>query len=66
MKKLIDGWAEKNKVEVAIDFITTVGNKLQLTYAAEAQAKTGHDAIAFPTWDVHNYADRRWSRSTTW
>ena len=35
MKKLIDGWAAKNKVAVTIDFITTVGNKLQLTYAAE-------------------------------
>ncbi len=56
MKKLIDGWAAKNKVEVSIDFITTVGNKLQLTYAAEAQAKTGHDAIAFAAWDARNYA----------
>ena len=55
MKKLIDQWAAKNKVEVAVDFITTVGNKLQLTYAAEAQARTGHDAIAFQTWDVFNY-----------
>ena len=55
MKKLIDRWAAKNKVEVAVDFITTVGNKLQLTYAAEAQARTGHDAIAFQTWDVFNY-----------
>ena len=56
MKSLVDGWAEKNKVEVAIDFITTVGNKLQLTYAAEAQARTGHDAVAFQPWDVRNYA----------
>jgi ABC-type glycerol-3-phosphate transport system substrate-binding protein len=55
MRKLIDAWAEKNKVEVSIDFITTVGNKLQLTYAAEAQAKTGHDALAFLAWDIHNY-----------
>ncbi|HET9018342.1 MAG TPA: extracellular solute-binding protein [Acetobacteraceae bacterium] len=55
MKKLIDSWAQKNKVEVSVDFITSVGNKLQLTYAAEAQARTGHDAIAFFVWDVHNY-----------
>jgi ABC-type glycerol-3-phosphate transport system substrate-binding protein len=55
MRKLVDEWAAKNKVEVAIDFITSVGNKLQLTYAAEAQARTGHDAMAFLAWDVHNY-----------
>lgn len=55
MHKLIDTWAEKNKVEVTVDFITSVGNKLQLTYAAEAQARTGHDAIAFLAWDIHNY-----------
>ncbi len=56
MKTLIDGWAEKNKVEVSIDFITSVGDKLGLTAAAEAQAKTGHDAITFWIWDAHNYA----------
>ena len=39
------------------DFITGNGNKLQLTGAAEAQAKTGHDALTFFNWDVHNYAD---------
>jgi len=55
MKKLVDAWAAKNKVEVTIDFITTVGNKLQLTYAAESQARTGHDALAFVLWDVRNY-----------
>lgn len=55
MKKLIDGWAAKNKVAVTIDFITTVGNKLQLTYAAESQARTGHDALAFLPWDIRNY-----------
>ena len=40
------------------DFITTVGNKNLLTLAAEAQAKTGHDVQAFPTWEVQNYADQ--------
>lgn len=57
MRKLIDAWAQKNKVDVTIDFITTVGNKLQLTYAAEAQARTGHDALAFLAWDIFNYRD---------
>lgn len=57
MQKQITAWAEKNKVEVNADFITTTGGKLQLTPAAETQAKTGHDVMTFITWDVHNYAD---------
>ena len=57
MQKQVDAWAEKNKVEVQVDFITSTGNKLQLTGAAEAQAKTGHDALAFFNWDVYNVAD---------
>jgi hypothetical protein len=40
---LIKQWAEKEKVEVQIDFITTQDNKLLLTGAAESQAKSGHD-----------------------
>jgi ABC-type glycerol-3-phosphate transport system substrate-binding protein len=50
-------WAEKNKVEVNADFITSSGGKLALTPAAETQAKTGHDVMTFVTWDVQNYAD---------
>jgi ABC-type glycerol-3-phosphate transport system substrate-binding protein len=57
MKKQVAAFAEKNKVEVQADFITTIGNKNLLTIAAEAQAKTGHDALAFPTWNVLAYAD---------
>jgi ABC-type glycerol-3-phosphate transport system substrate-binding protein len=57
MQKQVNAWAEKNKVEVSADFITTTGGKLQLTPAAETQAKTGHDVMTFITWDVHNYAD---------
>ena len=44
MQKHVDAWAEKNKVEVNADFITSSGGKLQLTPAAETQAKAGHDA----------------------
>lgn len=55
-KKQALAWGEKNKVEVQIDFITTVGNKLVLTQAAEALAKTGHDAMTFRDWDVQNHA----------
>jgi hypothetical protein len=57
LAKQVNGWAEKNKVEVNTDFITSVGGKLQLTPAAETQAKTGHDVMTFITWDVQNYAD---------
>ena len=48
--KLINEWAEKEKVDVKIDYITGVGNKLLLTIAAEAQAKAGHDAIMMSNW----------------
>jgi ABC-type glycerol-3-phosphate transport system substrate-binding protein len=57
MQKQVDAWAAKNQVEVQADFITSVGQKNLLTIAAEAQAKTGHDVQAFPTWEVHNNAD---------
>ncbi|HEX4262591.1 MAG TPA: ABC transporter substrate-binding protein [Acetobacteraceae bacterium] len=56
MKKQVDAWAAKNKVEVTADFITSVGNKNLMTIAAEAQARTGHDIEAFPTWEVHNHS----------
>src|ERR1700712_4218910 len=57
MQKQVDVWAEKNKVEVNADFITTSGGKLQMTPAAETQAKAGHDVMSFITWDVQNYAE---------
>ncbi len=58
MQKQVDAWAAKNKVEVQADFITSTGNKLQLTGVAEAQAGTGHDVLAFFNWDVYNVADK--------
>src|SRR5579872_1775225 len=57
-EKLIKEWAEKEKVEVQIDFITTQGNKLLLTSAAEAQARAGHDILALSTWLPARYADQ--------
>ena len=56
MKKQVEAWAAKNKVDVTADFITSQGNKNLMTIAAEAQARTGHDVEAFPTWEVHNHA----------
>ena len=57
MKKLVDAWAEKNKVDVQLDFLSGVGSKINITMAAEAQAKTGHDVYAFDQWTVQQYAD---------
>ncbi|WP_425066534.1 ABC transporter substrate-binding protein [Reyranella sp.] len=51
-------WGEKNKVEVQMDFITSQGNKLLLTTAAEGQAKSGHDVLAFSTWLPARYSDQ--------
>ncbi len=57
MKKQVDAWAKKNSVEVTSDFITSVGNKLLLTFSAEAQAKAGHDIMSFDTWNIGNNAE---------
>ena len=54
MSAMIAKWADMTKTEVSIDYITSVGNKNLLTLAAEAQAKSGHDVQAFPTWEVLN------------
>lgn len=48
--KLCNEWAGREKVDLKIDFITSQGNKLLLTIATEAQAKSGHDILAFPQW----------------
>jgi ABC-type glycerol-3-phosphate transport system substrate-binding protein len=54
---LINAWAEKEKVEVQIDYITSQGNKLLLTVTTEAQAKTGHDILSMPNWLPHANAE---------
>jgi ABC-type glycerol-3-phosphate transport system substrate-binding protein len=50
---LVNEWAAKEKVEVQIDYITSNGNKNLVTIASEAQAKSGHDIMAMPTWWPH-------------
>ena len=52
-KALCEEWGAKNKVEMQIDYITSQGNKNLLTIAAESQAKSGHDILAFPSWQPH-------------
>jgi len=56
-EKAVRAWAEKEKVDVQIDFITSQGNKLLLTGAAESQAKSGHDILALSTWLPSRYAE---------
>ena len=47
---LCNEWAAREKVEISIDYIPSQGQKNLLTIAAESQAKSGHDVLAFPTW----------------
>src|ERR1700716_4074100 len=54
---LVNEWAAKEKVEVSIDYITSNGKKNEITIAAEAQAKSGHDILAMPTWWPHAHAE---------
>jgi ABC-type glycerol-3-phosphate transport system substrate-binding protein len=58
MKKLVDAWAEKNKVDIQLDFLTAIGSKINITMAAEAQARTGHDVYAFDMWTVQEFAEK--------
>jgi ABC-type glycerol-3-phosphate transport system substrate-binding protein len=63
LTKLCKEWGAKEKVDVTIDYITSQGDKLLLTGAAEAQARSGHDMLTWP-----GPAPRRpmhWRRSTT-
>ena len=58
MRKVVGAWAEKNKVDVQLDFLTAIGNKIDLTMGAEAVAQTGHDIFAFDIWTVHQWPDK--------
>ena len=58
MRKIVTEWGQKNRVEIQLDFITSVGNKNLLTIAAESQARQGHDMLSFPTWEVHAQAEK--------
>ena len=57
LAKLCNEWAAKEKVDITIDFITTQGDKLNLTIAAEAQAKAGHDILQMGDWYAAAQAD---------
>jgi len=52
---IIKEWADKEKVDVKVDYITSQGNKLLLTLAVEAQSRSGHDIMEFTNWDSAQY-----------
>jgi len=56
LRSLVDEWGAKNKVEVQIDFIAST--KIPFTQAAEAQARTGHDVLAFDQWAVQLHHEK--------
>ena len=58
MRKVVGEWATKNHVDVHLDFLTAIGNKIDLTMGAEATAGNGHDIFAFDQWTVHQWADK--------
>jgi ABC-type glycerol-3-phosphate transport system substrate-binding protein len=57
LAKLCNEWAAREKVDLTLDFITTQGDKLNLTIAAEAQAKSGHDVLQMSDWYAAAQAD---------
>jgi len=57
MEAICHEWAHKNKVDITIDFITSQGNKLELTIAAEKLAQSGHDLVQPNAWSPAAYAD---------
>jgi len=57
LEKLCREWAEKEKVELKTDFITSNGDKDLLTVAAESQSKSGHDILSFTAWYAPGQAE---------
>jgi ABC-type glycerol-3-phosphate transport system substrate-binding protein len=58
MRQLVEQWAQENNVDVTLDFITSTGQKILITAAAESRARTGHDILAQPTWQIAVYQDQ--------
>ena len=50
LREVCEEWAGSNGVDLTIDFITSIGNKLLLTAQAESRAETGHDVYCVPQW----------------
>lgn len=58
LRELCAAWGQRERVEVQVDFITSVGRQNELTIAAQAQSRSGHDILSFPTWFPAAYADQ--------
>src|SRR5437763_14953655 len=52
LQKMCTEWAEKEKVELKVDLITSSGDKDLLTLMAEGQARAGHDIMGLRLWYV--------------
>jgi len=57
LEQLCRSWAEKEKIDIKVDFITANGDKDLLTAAAEAQARAGHDVLGLLAWYAPGYTD---------
>jgi ABC-type glycerol-3-phosphate transport system substrate-binding protein len=57
LAKLCHEWADKEKVDLSLDFITSQGEKLTLTATAESQARSGHDILQMSDWYVAALSD---------
>jgi ABC-type glycerol-3-phosphate transport system substrate-binding protein len=57
LKKISREWADKEKVDLTVDLITSNGDKDLLTLMAEGQAQAGHDIMGLRTWYVSSQAD---------
>ncbi len=57
MERICVDWGKANNVDVHVDFITSIGNKLLLTAQAETRAETGHDVYCVPLWLVSMFRD---------
>lgn len=58
LRELCAAWGQRERVEVQVDFITSVGRQNELTIAAQAQSRSGHDILSFPTWFPAAYKDQ--------
>jgi ABC-type glycerol-3-phosphate transport system substrate-binding protein len=57
LAKLCNEWAAKEKVDLTLDFITSQGDKLLITIAAEREARSGHDILAMANWNSRDKAE---------
>ena len=58
LQRICQQWAEKEKVDLKFDLITSNGDKDLLTLMAEGQARSGHDIMGLRTWYVYAQKDK--------